>query len=220
MRAERDDAAMIEAPTEIERALQTALAIEPSPEFVARVRTRLAHEPVASVWRPAWLMVSAGAMAAAIAIAIVVSNPHQQTPASPAAEQRRSQAESPRPGALPAEAARRDAATTNETGGDAMPRRPRQLPAVQPSAMTRASEPLASAGRPASGEPEILIDPREAAALRWLITGTRDGSLDLSAALQTTMPAAPDPPPLSEIAIPLITIDPITPEAGDEGARQ
>ena len=79
---------------------------------------------------------------------------------------------------------------------------------------------LASSRRPAGGEPEILIDPREAAALRWLITGTRDGSLDLSAALQTTMPAASDPPPLSEIAIPLITIDPITPEAGDEGARQ
>jgi len=221
MRPERDDTAMIEAPTEIDRALQTALAIEPSPEFVARVRTRLAHEPVASGWRPAWLVVGAGAVAAAIAIAIVISNPLEKTPASPAAEQRRILPESPRSGALRAQqAARQDAAKTREPGTHAMPTRAPQPPARQPSAMTQATEHLASAGRPAGGEPEILIDPREAAALRWLITGTRDGSLDLSAALQTTVPAALDPPPLSEIAIPLITIDPITPEAGDEGARQ
>jgi hypothetical protein len=69
-------------------------------------------------------------------------------------------------------------------------------------------------------EPEILVDPREAIALRRVIAGMRAGTLDLSASLQATTPTTMDLPPVTEIAIPFITIDPITPESGEEGARQ
>ena len=37
----------------LERELESALGIEPSPEFVARVRTRIAGEPEVSMWRMA-----------------------------------------------------------------------------------------------------------------------------------------------------------------------
>jgi hypothetical protein len=80
-----------------------------------------------------------------------------------------------------------------------------------------ASRDGATAIRP---EPEILLDPAETRTLRRLITGARAGTLDLSASLQATAPAAMDLPPLIEITIPLITIDPITSQAGEEGARQ
>ncbi len=70
-----------------------------------------------------------------------------------------------------------------------------------------------------STEPEILIDPREAIALRQLITGTRDGSLDLSAALVATSPTAMELPELSDVVIVPITIEPLAPAAGAEGVR-
>ena len=56
MGPERHDGALTEPATEIDRAVQAALAVEPSPEFVARVRRRVAneHEPAAPAWRWPW----------------------------------------------------------------------------------------------------------------------------------------------------------------------
>jgi len=56
---------------EIDRALATALAVEPSPEFVARVRMRIASEPEPSDWRFSW-MFAASACTLAIAMAVTV----------------------------------------------------------------------------------------------------------------------------------------------------
>jgi len=67
-------------------------------------------------------------------------------------------------------------------------------------------------------EPEILLDPAETRALRRLIAGTREGSLDLSAALRATTPTAMDLPPVDAIVIAPLTIDPLTP-SGEEGVR-
>ena len=39
--------------SQLDRKLESALGIEPSPEFVARVRTRVAGEPEMSMWRVA-----------------------------------------------------------------------------------------------------------------------------------------------------------------------
>jgi hypothetical protein len=79
--------------------------------------------------------------------------------------------------------------------------------------------PTAATSQPIATEPEILIDPREAVALRRLITGTRDGSLDLSAALQATTPAAMELPEISDVVIVPINIEPLAPAAGAEGVR-
>jgi hypothetical protein len=67
-------------------------------------------------------------------------------------------------------------------------------------------------------DPEILLDPAETRALRRVIAGARDGSLDLSAALRATTPTAMDLPPIDALVIAPLTIDPLTP-SGEEGVR-
>jgi cytochrome c556 len=56
---------------DIDRALATALAVEPSPEFLARVRMRIAREPEPSDCRFSWVY-AAGACTIAIVIAVTV----------------------------------------------------------------------------------------------------------------------------------------------------
>jgi len=56
---------------DIDRALAKALAVEPSPEFLARVRMRIANEPAPLDWRWSW-MLAAGTCTIAIAIAVTV----------------------------------------------------------------------------------------------------------------------------------------------------
>jgi hypothetical protein len=41
----------------IERDIESLLSVDPSPEFLARVRTRIANEPEPSRWRLAWVVV-------------------------------------------------------------------------------------------------------------------------------------------------------------------
>ena len=55
----------------LDRQLRRALAVDPSPEFVARVRTRVANEPARTPWRASW-MFAIGAVAAIVVAAIVV----------------------------------------------------------------------------------------------------------------------------------------------------
>jgi cytochrome c556 len=61
---------------DIDRALATALAVEPSPEFLARVRMRIASEPEPSDWRFPWVF-AASACTLAIAMAVTVMQMHQ-----------------------------------------------------------------------------------------------------------------------------------------------
>ena len=55
----------------LDRDLEALLAVEPSPEFVARVRTRIAEEPAPSPWRWSWSWSFALAGAAAVVLAVV-----------------------------------------------------------------------------------------------------------------------------------------------------
>ena len=65
-----------------------------------------------------------------------------------------------------------------------------------------------------------LIDTLEAAALRSLIARVRDGRVDLTPLLQPAAPAPMELPPMTDIAIPPISIDPIAPAEGAQGVRQ
>ena len=64
--------------SQLDRELESALGVEPSPEFLARVRTRVAAEPEAEPWRLAirrWSFEPlAGVALAGIAVAVVVPN--------------------------------------------------------------------------------------------------------------------------------------------------
>ena len=64
MDAERSSRAMTD--TAIDREIQAALAVDPSPQFVARVRTRIAAEPARATSWLSWKFVASGGMAALI----------------------------------------------------------------------------------------------------------------------------------------------------------
>ena len=58
----------------LDREIAGLLAVDPSPEFVAKVRERVAGEPEPGMWRFGW--VAAGAAAVAVlALAVVASRP-------------------------------------------------------------------------------------------------------------------------------------------------
>jgi hypothetical protein len=64
----------------LDRALLAALDVDPSPEFVARVRERIAHEPPPSRWgmpglpRVPRLLMAAGAALAVVVVAVQVNS--------------------------------------------------------------------------------------------------------------------------------------------------
>src|SRR4051812_10246712 len=71
MAAERSDDSL--TGDDVDRALSTALAVEPSPQFLARVRLRIASEPEPADWRFSWFA-AAGACTMAVAISVTVIN--------------------------------------------------------------------------------------------------------------------------------------------------
>ena len=61
------------ADSTLEREIERALGVDPSPEFLARVRTRIANEPAPSRWPVSWrFFVTAGA-AATLVVGVTVS---------------------------------------------------------------------------------------------------------------------------------------------------
>jgi len=184
MDAERSGGAVTD--TAIDREIQAELAVDPSPQFIARVRTRIAAEPAGAAPWLSWKLVAAGALAAASVTAVVFSRPEDKP--APVTQARRAEDIRLAP-----------PAAIEQPGHAAVP-----IPAVS--------------GPSRSSEPEILLDPAEMRALRRLIAGTRDGSLDLSPALRAATPTAMDLAPADAIMIAPLTIDPLTP-SGEEGVR-
>lgn len=70
--------------TPLDRELTTALRIDPSPAFVARVRARVAADPIDPRWHAPGLVFAGGALAAVLYAAIVLV-PRVGPPAEPIA---------------------------------------------------------------------------------------------------------------------------------------
>jgi hypothetical protein len=177
-------------------ALKTAVNVAPSPEFLAKVRMRIANEPAPRSWNLSWLVGLGSAVA--VAATLLIAFQLRREPPQPAV----AQASRPAPNVAQPSMPAPDVAQPF-----------RAAPSVaQPQRVALRSLP----------EPEILIDPREAAALRWLIDGRSPSQArvvrvvdagpivtqaDLSADLEITpLPAS------APLTIPLLD--------GSEGARQ
>ncbi len=65
----------------LDREIESMLAVDPSPEFLARMRTRVAEEPGPSAWRWGWTFAFAG-VAVATMVAVVVWQSGQRAPSS------------------------------------------------------------------------------------------------------------------------------------------
>ena len=186
--------------------IRDALRVDPSPEFLARVRTRIAGEPAPSAWRWSWTVAAVGALAAMVLIAVVMSRPRHENPSAPEV------AHAFEPAGIPA-GPEGPALQQTEPAGSRAVRRP------GPSAAAHATPVVSGFTRTMSRGAEVLLDPAETQALRRLIAGVRDGHVDLSMMQTSTTPVAMELEPVADIVIAPITIDPIAPLSGAEGVR-
>jgi hypothetical protein len=175
----------------IDHELRQALAVDPSPDFVARVRERIGREGRASQawwWRPALV-----AVFAAVAIAFAVNRMALRRLGPTAPPPRLAELESkPLPSldaTLPSTASKRLARVDR-----------RSVDAPTPTAPESAS----------FAEPVVLISLSEARAIRKLIDDVRQGRIDLS-----SLP--PSPSELEDVRFAPIILPPVGP---GEGVRQ
>ena len=199
MTAHRDD---VLTDARLEQEIEQALAIDPSPEFLVRVRAQIASAPQASRWSMRWPLVTASAAAVVLIVAAVVLSGLMRsrqpvTPESPAIVR----AIDP-PVAPP---------TITPVAKAVEPRRP--------------LAPLVTARRlmPQSTEPEVLIPKDEADALRRLMRGLHVGRVAegarASAVAQPTTEIELVPlVPLAPLAP--VTLESLQPMTRQEGVRQ
>jgi len=199
----------------IDEEIRAALEVDPSPEFVARVRTRIASEAAPSEWRWSWGLAAISALAASAILVVIVSR-QQARPSTSAAGTPVAASDNRPAGNAPGHELK-DAVPRGDVPGRHAQAATRQ--GVSRQALAMATDANALAVRTVRSEPEILVDPREASALRQLITGVRDGRIDLMAAQTIASPAPAEVGPVAAIVIAPITIEPIAPMLGAEGVR-
>ena len=183
---------------DIDRALAAALAVEPSAEFLARVRTRIAGEPEPSAWRFPWTLAAVGAMALALVSAVSVLHLNQAMPPTETVLE-----------PLPSRA-------LVFASLSLMPTMVANMSIRRPVKKVQQAEEVAATRNPT--EPEVLLDAGEAAALRRLFSRSSEGRIDPWAFEEAPKVTAALPVP-NEIEIAPITIEPLVP-VNPEGARQ
>lgn len=183
--------------------LGAALRVEPSPDFAARVRASVAGKPIREWWFGDWRLALAGA---AVVVGVLLG-------AAAWFGDRTS-----RPVAQPASVA------TEATGAPETKDAPLGVVAVPPAtfALTRRS---GRSGRRVARatstgtEPEVLVPPDQAIAIRRLLAAFRAGRVPVVSDLRNMDEVSADLPPISMIEIPLIAIDPLPGPTGGERER-
>jgi hypothetical protein len=143
----------------LKRELESALNVDPSPEFLARVRTRVAAEPTPARWRLAWVMTAATVGAVAIATTVLWLRLEAPVPPGVAATPVRPPALSPV--AAPVEA-------------------------IVPDPVARASRRVVPA-TPPRAEPEVMISEGERRGFETLLAALRNNVLPPVPAAETAV---------------------------------
>ncbi len=160
--------------------VREALNVEPSPEFVARVRAEVARHPIPGAWVFPWRGVALGLAAAAAAIVtVVLVRPTLQT-------------REPAPVAASTEQSAPAAA-----GGAAIALPVLAAAAPPPPVMAATAPVRVAEPRP---EPEVLVNPAEVAAFRNLLRALDSEQLDEEVDLGSLARRGPAPDePLTEL---------------------
>ena len=167
----------------LEREIEDLLTVDPTPDFRAHVRRRIAQEPplraVWPSWRARWTL-AAGALAAAAAVLILV------------------RVDSPSP-QVPVLEARSLVQPVDET----------TAPSVVASAVVRAAVSPVSRGSPVMPEMKMIVHAPEAAAWRQLLADVQAGEVDLPRLTQSVEESTA----AVEFMLAPIVIEPLTPES-------
>jgi hypothetical protein len=157
----------------LDREIESLLASEPSPEFVARVRTRVAAEPEPRSWRAPWMFAMAGAVAV-IVVAVVVWPSREPGASSESAM------EPPRVAKTPETVAPQ----MSVTAATPSPR----TPSPRTAAARRAVAIVPVQNRVIDIDlPEVVIADNEVKTFAALVASVRQSRFDVA------VPAAPDP---------------------------
>jgi hypothetical protein len=186
----------------LDREVAALLAVEPSPEFLARVRTRVAEEPEPAGWRLAW-MFGAAATVATVVVALIVWPSPDATSSLVVTPSRRAPVE-------PARVA--EAGPVIATA----PVTSSPQPARRPLAVNVAAALVASDRAIDIDFPEVMLGENEVRAYTALIASIRQRRFDVA------VPAAPDPnrtlaieetPPVEPLEIePIVKVAALQPE--------
>jgi len=184
----------------LEREIQAALGVDPSPEFLPRVRARIASERMqeGGLWAASWRWAGVAVAVATVAVIAV------WTLRDP----------------LPAPREVRITPPSEVAAPSIQPARPEPSPAASPVEVPRAvSAPAvrmaSSEPRPfAAVQPEVLISADEAAALTQLFAAIGNRQLEASA-LPDLQSALKPPAQIEEIALDPITISPLAALEGE-----
>jgi hypothetical protein len=200
----RETVAMSDAA--LEREIQAALAVDPSPEFLARVRARIATEVVSAPWHIRWDFITAGVALASLLAATFFW-----------ADQERlgGEAEQDSPAAI----------LRSEAPLVAIPPATVEPPAASPAtavptrtvAESAITDGTRASARDSIPVPEVVIAPEETAGLRSFMALVSDGRFD-SSMLGEQDAAASDQ--ADGIVIEPIAIEPLAALALLEGERQ
>jgi len=200
------------------REIAAALNVEPSPAFAARVRQRIAGEAIPARWWVSWSIRAAAALAIAVAAAVALRFDWSTSRTDVMRDQ---------PSQQSASIESRVLAQMSELQSDRRSGRlsPKRNHSVYAASIVRPSSVVSGFSRTTSvvsgftrTEPEILIDVREANALRALFAGASLGTVDLIPLASAAGKAASELTPPAEIVIAPLINEPLTPMPG-EGAR-
>lgn len=185
---------------ELKKEIEEALAVEPTPQFLARVRRQIATEP-RPVRRLPWMLWAAGLVTAAVLVGIVALLPRES-----------SRLPRPTPAAvtLPPET-RPEPTRPERSSTNTNPPAPHVAPKVADDAT------------PQPSKVEVLIDPREAAAFRSFVEAVEKKKFDpskleqLFEAADRTRTSAIGPMPIADLDP--IVIQPLNPAATERGGN-
>jgi hypothetical protein len=203
----------------LDRDLEAALAVDPSPELVARVRMRVQRERDAS-WSPWPWGLAAGAGAIVVLVAVIVVVGMERAGGS-----RIAQDSSPALRRSPVPLDSSPVPVAPDSSRVPVAQDSSRVPVAQdvspaPASPRRVVAPSARRSAPRNA-PEVLFAADEARAQRRQIADIQKGHIDQS--LQEGPPATAALQPPGEIAFPPITFEPIvtsTAESTEEGERQ
>jgi hypothetical protein len=159
--------------------IEQLLHVEPSPQFAARVRTRVAQSRKPS---PVWIRWSVGAAAVtfvAVVVAFVFPDARETVVAPPAE-------------------------ITVKTPAKELEQSPVRAPDRAVS-IRKSAKP----STPTTAEPEVLVDPREIAAFRRFVVGEDEERIDLQKLLELREAAGKTTPVAEIALNPLPGLDPI-----------
>jgi hypothetical protein len=197
----------------LDRELEQAFAIEPSPDFAAKVRMRIASEPAPTVWRFSWVACSVGGAIVALIVIAAIAPWHtssMRTAGVPSVG-RTSTIESSE---LP-----KSASSLTRTDGPPSVARAEPLDhgrhnSRRPAAVTPVN--VEARTREAGHDLEVLVDVRESNAITRLILAIRDGRVPV---VQPDLAAPAESAALTRIVISPLTIDPIGLPDSPQGVR-